>query len=137
MRDEELTTPGGIRVEPASLTWRFSRSPGPGGQHVNTTETKVELRCRLADAGLPETLLARLVAKLGTDEVRVVSATHRSQRRNRQAAWERLAEQLDAAAVPERPRRATRPSRGSVERRLAAKKHESSRKADRRWRPGD
>jgi ribosome-associated protein len=135
MDGREPVTPNGIRLDPSCLSWRFSRASGPGGQHVNTSSTKAELICDLAAAGLAESLLARLVDKLGTADVRVVVMTERSQVRNRQRALELLAERLDAAAKVERPRRATKPSRGAKERRLEAKRQTSGRKADRRWRP--
>jgi ribosome-associated protein len=134
--DDEYVTPGGLRVDPACLTWRFSRSSGPGGQHVNTTETQVELRCDLTAAGLPVAVAERLVARLGP-EVRVVASTERSQLRNRAEAWRRLAEQLDAAARPPRTQRATRPSRGARERRLDDKRQTGERKSNRRWKPDD
>ena len=134
MTDDEHVTPGGLRIDPAALTWRFSRSSGPGGQHVNTTETQVELRCDLTLAGLPEHLGERIRTRLG-DEVRVVSSTERSQLRNRAEAWRRLAEQIDRAATPPRTRRATRPTRGAKERRLDDKRQAGERKATRR-RPG-
>ena len=136
MVDDEHVTPGGLRVDPAALSWRFSRSSGPGGQHVNTTETQVELRCDLALAGLPEHLTGRITALLGP-EVRVVSSTERSQLRNRSEAWRRLAEQLDAAARPVRNRRPTRPSKGAKARRLDDKRKAGERKTDRRWRPDE
>ena len=131
MTDEEHVTPGGLRVDPAALSWRFSRSGGPGGQHVNTTETQVELRCDLTLAGLPEHLADRIRGRLG-DEVRVVASTERSQLRNRAEAWRRVAEQLDQAARPVRARRATRPTRGAKERRLDDKRQAGERKAARR-----
>jgi ribosome-associated protein len=135
MDEREPVTPNGIRLDPSCLSWRFSRASGPGGQHVNTSSTRVELICDLAAAGLPESLFTRLVEKLGTADVRVVVMTERSQIRNRQRALERLGERLDEAAVVERQRRATRPSRGAKERRLEAKRQTSGRKADRRWQP--
>ena len=130
--DGEWRTPGGIRIDPVALSWQFSRSSGPGGQHVNTTESRVELRCDLDRAGLGPGLLERLVERLGGTDVRVVVAEHRSQRRNRDLAWERLAERLDVANRPVKRRRPTRPSKGSVQRRLDAKKRTSTRKAERR-----
>ena len=136
MTDDEHVTPGGLRIDPGALTWRFSRSSGPGGQHVNTTETQVELRCDLTTAGLPEDIAVRIVARLGP-EVRVVASTERSQLRNRAEAWRRVAEQLDEAARPPRRRRATRPSKSAVTRRLDGKRRDGDRKADRRWRPDD
>jgi ribosome-associated protein len=137
VNEQEPVTAGGIKLDPACLSWRFSRSSGPGGQHVNTSSTKAELICDLAAAGLPEALFTRLVEKLGTADVRVISMSERSQVRNREKALERLGERLDEAAKVERPRRATRPSRGSKERRLEAKRQQSGRKADRRWSPSD
>jgi ribosome-associated protein len=129
-------TPSGWNLNPASFSWRFSRSSGPGGQHVNTTDSRVELVCDLAQAGLPEAVTIRVVAKLG-EQVRVVASTERSQRRNRAEALTRLGDLIDAAAFVQRTRRATRPGRGAVERRITAKKHTSARKADRRWRAED
>ena len=136
MADEEHRTPGGLVVDPAALSWRFSRSSGPGGQHVNKTESQVELRCDVALAGLPDAVRARVEARHGA-ELRVVASTERSQLRNRAEAWRRLAELLAEAATPPRPRRATRPSRGSKVRRLDAKRQTGERKAARRWRPDD
>jgi ribosome-associated protein len=134
--DDEYVTPGGLRVDPVSLSWRFSRSSGPGGQHVNTTESQAELRCDLVAAGLPPSVAERVLARLGP-EVRVVASTERSQLRNRAEAWRRLAEQLDAAARPSRTRRATRPSRGAKERRLDEKRQIGERKSNRRWKPDE
>ena len=111
MDETEPVTPGGIRLDPACLTWRFTRAGGPGGQHVNTSASRAELRCDLRTAGLPET--------------------------NRRAALERLADRLDDAAEIPLERRATRPSRSQRQARLDDKKRHSARKADRRWRPGD
>lgn len=136
MDGDEYVTPGGLRVDPVSLSWRFSRSSGPGGQHVNTTESQVELRCDLATAGLPPGVAERVLARLGP-EVRVVASTERSQLRNRAEAWRRLADQLDAAARPPRTRRPTRPSRGARERRLDDKRQAGERKSNRRWRPDE
>ncbi|CAB4879541.1 unannotated protein [freshwater metagenome] len=133
MDENDPVTPAGWRLSPAAFSWRFSRSSGPGGQHVNTTDSKAELICELAVAGLPEAVAARVIAKLG-EQVRVVASTERSQRRNRAEALTRLANMIDAAAVVPRTRRATRPGKGAVERRITAKKHTSERKADRRWR---
>jgi ribosome-associated protein len=136
MDEAEPVTPGGWRLDPASFSWRFSRSSGAGGQHVNTTDSKAELICDLHRAGLPAEVTERVIAKLG-EQVRVVASTERSQRRNRSDALGRLGVMIDAAAHVPRRRRPTRPSRGSVERRITAKKHVASRKADRRWRGDD
>ncbi len=129
-------TPGGIRLDPTCLSWRFTRSSGPGGQHVNTTSSKAELRCDLVEAALSAALFERLVAKLGTTDVRVVCSTERSQLRNRRLALVRLAERLDTAAEIETPRRPTRPGRGQRQARLDDKHQQSLRKVQRRWKPG-
>jgi ribosome-associated protein len=120
---------GSVVVPDAELLWRFSRSSGPGGQHVNTSDTQVELRFDVATSTvLPqvwkERALERLSGRLVDGSVLVVRASeHRSQWRNREAAAVRLGALLsDAVAPPPRSRRATRPSRGVVERRLTDKK---------------
>ena len=136
METGDLVTPGGLRVDAGALTWRFSRSPGPGGQHVNTSETRAQLTCDLEAAGLPPLVLARLVAKLGTP-VQVSASTERSQLRNREAALARLATKLDDAAKIEPVRRKTRPSKGAVRSRLDEKRRDALRKSARQWRPED
>jgi ribosome-associated protein len=129
MAENGLITPGGIAIPPAALSWRFSRSGGAGGQYVNTADTRVELLCDLEAADLPAPVHDRLVGVLGSEE--------RSQLMNRRTALSRLATRLDRANHVARPRRATRPTRGSVESRLEDKKRRSTRKADRRWSPGE
>jgi ribosome-associated protein len=114
----------GDRVIPdADLTWRFSRSPGPGGQHVNTTDSRVQLSFDLAASeAFPDELKQRMLARLG-DQVVIVASEHRSQLRNRRAAGERLAELLEEAMRPPPPPRIdTKPSRASQQRRIAGKK---------------
>lgn len=137
MDEHDPVTPGGIRLDPACLSWRFSRASGPGGQHVNRTASRVELRCDLDLADLPAAVYDRLVARLGSPLVRVVSAGERSQLRNRRAALVRLAARLDDAAEVSAPRRATRPRAAQREARLADKHHRSSLKAQRRYRGDD
>ena len=132
MEESEPVTRAGWRLDPAAFSWRFSRSSGAGGQHVNTTDSKAELICDVGRLGLPEHVTARVIAKLG-EEVRIVASTERSQRRNRSTALERLGVLIDGAAHVPRVRRPTRPGRGAVERRITAKKHTAARKADRRW----
>ena len=130
--------PEGLVVPAAELVERFSRSSGPGGQSVNTTDSRVELEYDVAaSSALTEAqrarALARLVARLTDGRLVVVASEHRSQHRNRVAARERLAELLRAALAPPPPvRRATRPSRGARERRLAGKRHRAETKALRR-----
>lgn len=111
----------------AALHWRFSRSSGPGGQGVNTTDSRVELTCDLTASGWPEWLQHRASGRLGsrvTDgRLTIIASEQRSQLRNREAALGRLQTLLaDAVAPPEPPRRPTRPSRRAVERRIDAKK---------------
>lgn len=126
----------GFVVAEAELSWRFSRSSGPGGQHVNTSDTRVELSVDVA-AVVPEHLRDRALAHLGprlVDGVLTVAASeHRSQLQNRQAAAERMAQQLRQAVAPPPPsRRATKPSRASKERRLQVKRQRSDLKRSRR-----
>ena len=128
---------GSVCLPEAELLWRFSRSSGPGGQHVNTTDTAVELRFDLARTrALPEVWKQRALEKLAprlTDGVVTVRACeHRSQWRNREAAAVRLAALLaEATAPPPRPRRPTRVPRGINERRLREKKQRSETKRGR------
>jgi ribosome-associated protein len=128
----------GITIPPDELTWRFSRSPGPGGQSVNTADTRVELSFDLAgSAALPPALkrraLAALEGRLTDGVVTVAASEHRSQLRNREAAAARMADLLaGATAPPPRSRRPTRPSRAATERRLADKQRRSETKRLRR-----
>jgi ribosome-associated protein len=133
---DDIAATRGIVVPAEALSWRFSRSSAPGGQHVNTSSTKAELRCDLTMMRGPAGVVARVRERLG-DEVRVVSQSGRSQWRNRQIALERLIEQIDEAAVPESVRRKTRPSRGAVRERLDDKRKQAERKQSRKWRPDD
>ena len=110
------------------LEWQFSASGGPGGQHANTANTRVELRFEVASSpSLNDRQRARLLERLGP-AVRVVVTTERSQLRNRELALERLARRLADALVVATPRVPTRPTRGSNERRLATKKRTSTTK---------
>jgi ribosome-associated protein len=116
----------------SELEWRFSRSGGPGGQHANTSDTRVEVIFDVAGSpSLGPRQRARLLERLGP-EVRVVASDERSQARNRVLALQRLAERLADALRVEPPRVATRPGRGAVERRLEAKRRLSDRKRERR-----
>lgn len=125
-------------VPAAELRERFSRSSGPGGQGVNTADTRVELSFELANSSsLPESLrtraLERLAGRLVDGVLTITASEHRAQLANREAARERLAALLrEAISPPPPPRRPTRPSRGAKERRLADKKRQSQRKRDRR-----
>ncbi|MEW2381238.1 alternative ribosome rescue aminoacyl-tRNA hydrolase ArfB [Micromonospora sp. NPDC047707] len=135
---------GGLRVNDrwvvpdAELRERFSRSSGPGGQGVNTTDSRVELSFDLGTSpGIPDALRARALDRLAgrlVDGVLTVTASeHRAQLANREAARDRMAALLrEAIAPPPKARRQTRPSRAAKERRLAEKKRQSQRKRDRR-----
>jgi len=121
------------------LEWRFTGSGGPGGQHANTANTRVELRFDIAASpSLGPRQRERLLARFGP-MVRVVASDERSQARNRDLALRRLAERLAAALHVPRSRRPTRPGRGAVEQRLGEKRRHSQRKRDRAVdrRPGD
>jgi ribosome-associated protein len=126
-----------LRIPRGELEVRFTTSGGPGGQHANRTATRVELRFDVeSSSALSEAQRQRLLERLGPT-VRVVADDERSQVRNRALAEQRLAERLAAALRVERPRRATRPTKGSVERRLTSKKKRSDTKAARRRPPDD
>ena len=115
--------PQGLVIPDAELVERFSRSPGPGGQSVNTTDSRVELEWDPASSGvLDARQRERLLARIDGVIV-VVAHEHRSQHRNRVAARERMAARVRELLAPPPPaRRATRPTRGSKERRLEAKR---------------
>jgi ribosome-associated protein len=135
---DDIPVVGRIALPRAELVWRFSRSSGPGGQSVNTADSRVELRFDLArTTALPDHLKQRALDRLAgrlLDGVLVVTASEqRSQLQNRRAAQARLVALLaDALAPPGPPRRPTRPSRRATERRLEAKHHRSLTKQRRR-----
>lgn len=132
---EDLPVRGRLVIPGAELDERFSTSGGPGGQHANTSHTRVELRFDIAASPtLSDHQRRRLRERFG-DELRVVADDERSQRRNRDLARERMAARLSTALEPERHRRPTRPTLGSKRRRLEDKRRRSSTKRDRR-RPG-
>jgi len=116
--------PGGATVPASELVERFSRSPGPGGQSVNTSDTRVELVFDpAASMAFTEPQLRRILRSLPAGPVVVTASEHRSQLRNRAAARERLVAILRAAvAPPPPPRRPTKPSKASQRRRVEAKK---------------
>jgi len=123
--------PDGLVVPAAELVERFSKSPGPGGQSVNTTDSRVELEFDVTTSTvLSDTQRSRAMRRWPEGRVSIAASEHRSQHRNRVAARERLAELLrEALAPPPPPRRPTKPSRGSKERRLRAKKERGQTKA--------
>lgn len=118
-------------VSSAALTWRFSRSSGPGGQHVNTSDSRVELICDLSQITAESAVLERITKRFG-NELRVVVSSQRFQLQNRKVAMEKLIDQLEKTAKVPRNRRATKPTRSSVQNRLDNKRQTSLRKAARR-----
>jgi ribosome-associated protein len=128
---EDLTVSPRLTVPAAELSWRFSRSSGPGGQGVNTTDSRVELVFDVASSPtlppwLRDRAIRRLAGRLVDGRLVIVASEHRSQLRNREAARARLAALLtDAIAPPAPRRRPTKPSRGATERRVSAKKRRS------------
>lgn len=128
----------GVRVPASELAYRATRSGGPGGQHVNTSATRIELTWDIAgspslDEAVRDRLLARLSSRLhGEGVLRVVASGSRSQHRNREEALARLSELVTGALRRRRRRRPTKPSRAAVQRRLDAKKRRAERKRERR-----
>lgn len=145
--DDLLVAPGpgaprGLRIPAAELVEQFSHASGPGGQGVNTADSRVQLSLDLAaTSALDEVQRARVLERLATrlsgTVLKVTASEQRSQRQNRRAARERLAALLREAVTPEVPRRATRPTAGSRRRRIAAKRRRSELKQTRRPPRGD
>ncbi|RPF28382.1 alternative ribosome rescue aminoacyl-tRNA hydrolase ArfB [Georgenia muralis] len=139
---DPLRVTAAVVLDPADLAWRFSRAGGPGGQGVNTADSRVELSFDVArSAALSpaqrDRVRAVLASRLVGDVLTVVASEHRSQLQNRRAAQERLLALLrDALAPPPPPRRASRPSRG-VRRRRAEDKQRRSATKELRRRPPD
>ena len=139
----DLEVSGALNIPAAELDWRFSRSSGPGGQHVNTSDSRVELSWNIAGSAVltgsqRERLLARLENKLVGGVLTVSASEQRSQLRNREIALNKLAELVSAALAPgPARRRATKPTRGSVKRRLSAKGQRSETKRQRQRPTGD
>lgn len=139
-----MESPGGIAIVPGLIVpdhevrLSASRSGGPGGQHVNTTSTRVELRWSIASSqALTERQRALLTERLAhrldrTGSLRIVASEHRSQLRNREAAVRRFRGVVAAGLREPTPRRPTKPSRAVRERRLAEKKRQSEKKRERR-----
>ncbi|MDN5825285.1 alternative ribosome rescue aminoacyl-tRNA hydrolase ArfB [Arthrobacter sp. AOP36-C1-22] len=127
-----------LTIPASELGWRFSRASGPGGQHVNTTDSRVELFWNIAVSPTlgeedRELLLDRLGPRLVAGTLTVTSSEQRSQRRNRERALEKLAQLIREALAPAGPkRRPTKPTRGSKRRHRAAKKQRSDVKQQRR-----
>lgn len=132
-----------LTIPESELSWRFSRSSGPGGQGVNTADSRVELVWDAANSAAltpaqRERLLDRLANRLAGGMLTIAASEHRAQLRNREAARERLATLVgDALRPPAPPRRATKPTRGSKERRLQTKQRRTDVKKLRRPPRGD
>lgn len=128
-----------VVIPRSELNVRATRSGGPGGQHVNTSSTRIEITWDVARTrALTEDERARVVARLGarvSDEgtVRVVASDSRSQRQNRERAEARLADLIRRALTKRKARKRTRIPRGAVEARLEGKRRQSERKRQRRW----
>lgn len=141
--DGPLRVNARVVIPRAELETQASRSGGPGGQHVNTSSSKVEVRwnVRTSQALSPDDVvricdkLASRVAADGT--LRVAASDSRSQRRNRDLAEARLVELVRRALVVPKPRRATKRPRGADEARLQDKRERATRKGARRWKPDD
>ena len=135
--EERLRVKKGCSIPISEIEIRASRSSGPGGQHANVTASRIEASFRIADSeSLNAAQRKRLQARFG-DRVTAVSQDARSQSRNREVALERLAEKIAQAITPPKPRRKTRPTRASKERRLAGKRKRSEVKQARRRPTGE
>lgn len=129
---QSLRITGSVAIPLAEIELRTTRSSGPGGQHANVTDSRVEASFDVAASGtLNDAQKARVTARSGP-VVRAVAQDARSQLRNRELALERLADKLRRALHVERPRRPTKPSRSAKARRLDAKKRTGERKQNRR-----
>lgn len=128
----------GVLVAPSALHWAFSRSSGPGGQHVNKTATRVQLTLCLNDLvglneGARQRLFERLQTRIDTRQcICVVAQSERSQLANRESALANLVRVISAALHQPRKRKATKPTKGSRKRRLDAKHHQGALKQQRR-----
>jgi ribosome-associated protein len=138
MSEDGIVVSSTLTIPASEITFRASRAGGPGGQHVNTSSTRIELLWDLTrSAAVSEAERARLLEKLAArldaeGMVRVVASDRRSQSQNREAAAERLAKIVRQALVVPRKRRATKPTAASREQRLNEKKRRGERKRDRR-----
>ena len=138
MSDDGIVVSPTLTIPASELTFRASRAGGPGGQHVNTSSTRIELLWDLTrSTAITDDVRARLLQKLASrvdaaGMVRVVASDRRSQSQNREAAEARLAKLVRQALVVPRKRRPTRPTMASREERLAEKKRRGERKRDRR-----
>ncbi len=134
--DDPIVVRRGVEIPLSEITFRTSRSSGPGGQHANVTASRVEAVFDVAASNaLTDSQKRRVIAKVGP-RVTAVAQDARGQARNRELALERLRRRLRAALAVPRPRRPTKPTAGARERRLSEKRRAAERKRARR-RPGD
>lgn len=139
----DLEVSPALTIPASELGWRFSRSSGPGGQHVNTSDSRVELSWSVADSavlsdGQRLLLVTRLGRRLVAGVITVTASERRSQLRNREMALAKLAHLVAEGLAPEAAhRRATKPTRGSNQRRLAAKGQRAATKMQRRRPPAE
>jgi ribosome-associated protein len=133
----DLEVSPALTIPASELGWRFSRSSGPGGQHVNTSDSRVELFWNLTESttltdSQRQRLIERLDHRLVAGVITVAASEQRSQLRNREIALVKLANLVAEALAPDGPhRRATKPTRGSQRRRIAAKVQRSATKRQR------
>lgn len=130
--DGALRVTASVLIPAHELSWTFGPSGGPGGQHANRAHTRAEVRFDVEASGaLSQFQRQRIIDRLGP-VVSVAADDERSQMRNRRVALDRLRQKLAGSLRVETPRRATRPGRGAVERRLEAKRRQAARKRERR-----
>ena len=133
----DLEVTPALTIPASELGWRFSRSSGPGGQHVNTSDSRVELSWNVGTSAVLSDsqrllLVTRLGPRLNSETLTVTASERRSQLRNRELALAKLADLVAQALAPGSPqRRATKPARGSNRRRLAAKEQRAATKRQR------
>jgi len=130
--DEDLRTARGILIPSSAMQWSFARSGGAGGQNVNKTSTKASLTVAVEDITCSNAARARIITAFG-ESITVTNQTSRSQWQNRRNCLQLLTEMLDTAtAPPPAKRKKTKPTRGSVERRLESKRRDGEKKRDRK-----
>jgi ribosome-associated protein len=139
----DLEVSPALTIPASELGWRFSRSSGPGGQHVNTSDSRVELFWNIAESstlseGQRERLTSRLAHRIVGGVITVAASEQRSQLRNREIALTKLGNLVAQGLAPDAPhRRATKPTRGSERRRIAAKVQRSATKRQRQRPPAE
>ena len=128
---DDLAIDPRLTIPASELSWQASRSSGPGGQHVNTADTRIQVRWSVRDSAVlsdfqrSRLLVAPATRLTGEGEIILASDAHRSQRRNREDVAQRLAQLVREALVPPKPRKKTRPTKASRQRRLQDKKRRS------------